>query len=200
MNPKDHNTDRGFYIRWIWITFLGWFVGFAAIVVLSLAWDVVGGGSAQSMIGIGMGLGVGYTQALEMRPWVKSIGHWILASAVGMGAPFVLYDMVHAAGSEFPYSLPFAVAIGGLLVGLLQTYVLAPLSSRAVSWIPASLAGWTLAAATTIVGDALPRLVQGIGGALLYIALILFGGAVLGVVTGGALVWIRRGRDPVSGN
>lgn len=88
------------------------------------------------------------------------------------------------------YALWLSAAGGGLLVGLLQRPMLRPHSPRANWWVPASFAGWLLAAATPLLYGTVPGMGPGFGTALLSVVAIPLGGVILGVVTGGTLYWL----------
>ena len=151
-------------------TFLGWLLGFVLVIAGALAWDIIGM-QAQFMVGVGMGAGVGYMQGRVAREWLGASGQWLgtskpwlWTSIIGMGLPFVMWDLL--AWTGFPFSLGLCVAVGGLLTGLLQARLLRPHSDRAGWWPLACLAGWTLG--------------TGAGVDALILAVILLGGLVLG--------------------
>ncbi len=186
MSTEPERVDRRFYVRWVRATSLGWLLGFGLVIVLAMAWNLVGGG-AQFMVGVGMGAGVGYMQSRMIGEWVDSTRPWMWASVVGMGVPFVLWDIGAMVGMNSLFSLPLCVVLGGLLVGLMQRRLLASRSDRAYRWVPACAAGWALPAGAIALGDS----VSGGWGGLVSLAAMLMGGAVLGLVTGGALIWLR---------
>lgn len=189
MSSKPTEVDRRLFGRWVLATSAGWLLGFVFIMLGAILADLMGVEDAQFFVGIGMGTGIGYGQLRWVGPRIGATNRWVGASAIGMGAPFVISDIVHAVWSEFSFSLPLTVALGGLLIGLLQERLLRPHSRRAEWWVPACIAGWTLAAATVALGGVFPP-----GGwhALFSLGAILLGGVVLAVVTGGALVWLLR--------
>ena len=133
MNSESAQSNRRLFTRWVRATFLGWLLGFVVVIVLALAWDMIGGG-AQFMVGVGMGAGVGYMQSRVVGEWADSPRRWLWASIIGMGAPFVLWDLSVLVGFEFVFSLPLSVLMGGLLVGILQWSLLRPHSDRAVGF------------------------------------------------------------------
>lgn len=199
MSSEHSQADRHFFTRWVRGTFAGWLLGFVFIILGAIAGDLIGGGESQfesqSIVGIGMGAGVGYAQGRVARQWLGATRRWVWASVIGMGVPFVVFDLVAAVWSEFAHlrSLQLDVAIGGLLVGLLQRRILCLHSDRANWWAPACVAGWTLAAGTAASGPLLDIIFPGRWLSLiLNLGMILLGGVVLGVVTGGVLVWMLR--------
>jgi len=102
MSDSDPKT---LFWRWVKVSTAGWLLGLVIVIALSLLWEVFGG-SAQFMVGIGIGAGVGFAQGRVLSGWIGSYRPWMLASTLGMGAPFVAGDGLQAAGVSFPYSLP----------------------------------------------------------------------------------------------
>lgn len=194
MSSEHSQADRHFFARWVRGTFAGWLLGFVFIILGAIAGDLIGMRESQFIVGIGMGAGVGYAQGRVAKQWLGATRHWVWASVIGMGVPFVVFDLVAAVWSEFPNLLLLPlVAIGGLLVGLLQRRILCSHSDRANWWVPACVAGWTLAAGTAASGPLLDIIFPGRWlSAILNLGVILLGGVVLGVVTGRVLVWMLR--------
>ncbi len=174
--------------RWVEATTLGWLLGFGLVVILAIAWDQVGG-SAQFMVGVGMGAGVGFMQARVLGEWVEPTRRWIWATTIGMGLPFLLWDLGGAVGIEGFFSLPISMVVGGLLVGVLQSILLRSRVTRTSWWIPANLVGWGLPAAAIALGDS--GVLSG-PGALLSIGAMFLGGSILGAVTGKVLLWMPQ--------
>lgn len=175
MNIEFQQEKRPLIIRWILASFLGWFLGFIIVVLLAVSLEAITGGGAQFMVGLGMGAGVGYMQARVLREKLTNMMAWFWTSTIGMGLPFILWDISTFTGSGLPFSMPLCVAVGSLIVGILQWRLLQPLSPKAWWWIPGCFAGWTLTAGLTD---------------LLVIIIIFFGGAVMGAISGAVLVRI----------
>ena len=188
MSSEHIQADRALFARWVRGTFLGYLLGFVVIILGGIVGDLIGLPGSNFIVGIGMGVGVGYAQGRVLKQWLGTIRHWMWATVLGLGGLFVVEDLVAVVWSEFDdlHSLQLDVAIAGLLVGLLQRRILCSHSDRANWWVPASVAAWVLAAWTASVTPA------GGQNALLNLGMILMGGVVLGVVTGGALVWMLR--------
>jgi len=178
--------------RWVFATSWGWLLGFVFMMIGGIAADLLlSAERSQFFLGLGMGAGIGYAQVRVTARFLGITNSWAWASVIGMGAPFVASDIVRGVWTGLPYlySLWLSAACGGLFVGLLQRPMLRPHSPRANWWVPASIAGWTLAAATPLLYGTLPG---GAVGALINVAAIPLGGLILGVVTGGTLVWMLR--------
>ena len=140
------------------------------------------------MVGVGMGAGVGFMQARVVGEWVETTRRWIMETTIGMGLPFLIWDIGGALGMETFFSLPVCVVAGSLLVGVLQSVLLRPRLNHTSWWIPASLVGWGLPAAAIALGDS--GLLSG-PGALVSVGAMFLGGAILGTVTGKALIWMQ---------
>ncbi len=194
VNPETVPEDGSFFRHWVCGTFFGWLAGLAIIIAGAVVGDLVGTGEAdyQFIVGLGMGVGVGYAQGRVLKRWFGTGGGWMWASVIGFGLPFVLFDLVGTIWRRLPDlpQLELEVVISALLAGVLQRRILSAHSSKTDWWIPASIAGWALAAATAASGSFLEIAFLG---RWLNVATILLGGLVLGVVTGGFLVRIRRG-------
>lgn len=176
---------------WLKATWLGWLLGIPMVVVLALLGEAMRIGGSQVLVGAGMGLGVGILQARALRGLLPSPATWWGTSIAGLSAPFLVHDVSRLSGWNIPYSLPVAVAVGGTLVGVLQSALLRKVVEAPALWVPASALGWSLAGGTSALADLLSRgrSLRGVPGALAFLAIAASGGAVLGAVTGG--VWAR---------
>jgi hypothetical protein len=112
--------DRRLFLSWIRNTWLGWVVGIPIIIVLALIGEAVHIGGLQVLVGVGMGTGIGLMQGRVIRRTLHKSAPWISSCIVGLGAPFLLTDISKAVGRNLPYSLPAAIALGGLTIGSWQ--------------------------------------------------------------------------------
>ncbi len=174
MDSESKPVVRSFYSQWIFATVQGWFLGFAVVIVLALLLDLIGA-NVQSIVGIGMGAGVGYMQARLLRQRIGVYKQWMWSSVISMSLPFLAWDLTAALGIELPFSLLACVLIGSLILGLLQWQILRKHSDNAYWWVPGCILAWGLA---TAAPD------------MLVIVSILLGGVVLGAVTGAVLTRI----------
>jgi hypothetical protein len=108
---------------------------------------------------------------------ITASGRWVLATSLGMGIPFVFVVIANEFWGTIPVALPVIVATGGLMTGLLQLPNVRRHSTRSGWWVPASIVGWAVAWLPTAFGG-------GVG--------MLVSGALLGAVTGGAIVWLLQ--------
>jgi len=178
--------------RWVYLTFLGWALGFLLMLLLIGVFGMIGLGETQVPIGLGMGAGVGLLQGRLIRERLGTGRSWLYACAAGLTAPFLVRDLAKLADIDLPYTLAGSVIVGGFMVGLLQWRVLRPLVSGAGIWIPASIVGWTLAASTVVLNDRVIPKTPGLVGALIYVGVILVGGVMLGALTGVVLQRLLR--------
>lgn len=186
MKTAHIELESRFVLRWLWATSLGWLLGFVVLVALAFAWSPFGD-EAQFMVGIGMGFGVGFVQSRVLKKHISSPWGWCIASTVGMGSLFVLYDLLSLVGVESPFPMPLYLITGALLTGLLQMRLLRPFSTRVALWVPACIVGWLIPAGLIVLGD-----IKSLGGWGVAASLtgIFLGGIPLGAVTGAALVRI----------
>jgi hypothetical protein len=172
--------------RWVLGTFAGWTAGFLLAILFIIVVDSLGILQTQSPLALGMGVGVGMAQARLLASVVRRRAAWIAATALGLAAPFLVADVASALGRDVPYHLAAYVAIGGLVVAVAQWALLSRFSDDAALWLVASPVGWMLASATVIASDGWIRRIPGIPGivtALIYVAIILGGGLLLGLCT-----------------
>lgn len=200
MTTKSGFAAGEIFASWLRSTFLGWLFGMFLTIIAVIAVDAIGIGGTQFLIGAGMGAGVGYVQSRALKRLFGESGQWLWLTILGMALPFVFFDLARALKFEIGYSLPLCVASGGVLVGVLQRNILRTHTERANWWIPASAAGWLLAAGTALLNDAflddiLRQHLRGVMGALVYLSVILSGGLALGAVTGGVLNRMLRPRS-----
>ena len=186
-HPAQHPPLRP--ATWVRVTTIGWFLGFLVMLLLiPLAEAILGPG--ESMVGTGMGAGLGFWQSRSLRGILPKPSRWTLASVVGLGTPFIARDVTSRLGVEGWYSLPAAMVVGGFILAIWQWRLLRPLSERAISWVAACTIGWTLPALAMALGD---RYRAEPWGALLSLTAMFLGGAVLGAVTAHPLVWLLPG-------
>ena len=188
-------TEAGRVLRrWVGATWMGWLLGVPLVAALALLGEVVRIGGSQTPVGLGMGIGVGLVQGRAIRRVLPIALRWFWSCAVGLAIPFLVADVSKAAGWGLAYSLPWCVALGGLLASVWQALMLRQRFDRSWPWIAASIVGWTLAAGAAAAADFMSRAhpLRGLPGALAFLGIVASGGLFLGVVTGLALAWMLR--------
>jgi hypothetical protein len=180
--------------RWITGTFAGWTVGFVLAILCIIGVESIGIRETQFPLALGMGLSLGYEQSRLLKPVLQNRWRWFWATSLGLTAPFIFMDVVRVLELPIPYSLAALVAIGGVSVSVLQWLQLRSVSPRASGWLAASPVGWVLAGSTVWLADQLPR-IPGLVGALVFVAVVLGGGVLLGACTAPVLLRISRGEN-----
>lgn len=178
--------------QWIIASFIGWLAGAVLVVLMSGSFDAIGLEGFQFYIGISMGAGVGFFQWRKL-PHERIGSEWIWSTMFGMGIPFLLFDLIkHFTGFSFGENyLPVCITIGAVLTSVWQTQILKRNDTAAQSWVWICLAGWILASWTVISIDYVKLFIHhNLVLFFINLTLIISGGAVLGAVTGPALIKI----------
>ncbi|MBI1801556.1 MAG: hypothetical protein HYR71_08015, partial [Chloroflexi bacterium] len=135
---------------------------------------------------------IGLLQRVVLRRHLILSRWWILSAASGVG-------LLHFLSDGFPDAKDLSIAVfaSGVLVGLLQWFLLRRSMSLSAWWVLASLAGWYLgwvAGMTLLDGIGLLNLPwtpelgfqqHGLVGSVV--------GMAYGILTGAGLVWLLRG-------
>lgn len=178
---------------WVLATFLGWFIAIVFIVVLSGSFDAMGLDGYQFYIGLGIACGVGGLQGIVLRRRAPLFVPWLQASLVGLAVPFLLMDVISL--YWFPlgeYYLPVTVAISSVVISVLQQRVLHRYFKN-VRWTVRSVLGWWLACLAVLgVNYSMKYIHNNLAGFFVNLFLILVGGLILGLVTGGAVTRAER--------
>lgn len=170
---------RSFLKTWLVTTTLGWLLGFVLVIVLAMIWGALWS-ETQFMVGVGMGAGVGWMQGRVLRPWLPALP-WFVVSTLGMGLPFLVQDIVHAAGGDWPNLLVLYVGPGACLVAFLQGLQLRRRFGVMGAWLPACIVGWLLPVGLLALHDL--DVVGGVGGDVVHLTGMFLGGLLLGAVT-----------------
>jgi len=178
-------TDRRrFFGRWVLATGLAWPVGLIVAIVVAQLVNLVYARETNLVVGLCLGAVIGVAQcqaARESRVYICN--RWILATALGMGIPFVAEVLWTEIGggatmlTDSVLSRALGGLVGGALVGLLQLRAIRLLSPRASWWVLSSAVAWCVAWASTAVGA---------------VAGVLLGGVLLGTISGSTFLWLPR--------
>lgn len=173
--------------HWTKATFLGWFVGIILIIVLSSTLDSVGVEGVQFYLGVGLGAGIGFFQWRVLKEITGVNLSWLWSSLLGLGVPFLLFDLVsmysaQPLGSKY---LPLSVGTSAVFIAVLQYFILKKFSPAAHLWIIGSIAGWILAASAVLCIDYIKLIIHhNLALFIINLIMILGGGVVLGLITG----------------
>ena len=197
MTVERNRLGWGFWLQWILASAMGMLAGllwglFTFVRTIELfdltVTQIHALGPLLDLVffGIGSGIGVGLLQWLVLRRRVSVACWWVLAStaaAVGVARAVTQGNGQSLQGYGLLLSWPGVVALGGAVTGTLQWLVLRGQVARAGWWVLVSTVGWVLVVAVATASDRVDGLLTwGMPVA----------GAVLGAVTGGALVWLLR--------
>lgn len=179
--------------QWIKTSFLGWLAGIFLLVLTSGVFDAVGVEGFQFYLGMSMGASVGYLQWRLLKRTNSISSEWLTASAVGMGVPFLLFDLLknYAGMAAGPESLKYSVALGGFATAFWQALVLKRAGFSASRWVLVGWSGWVLGTATVLAID-YTKYISSNNLVLFVLNLVLMvaGGAVFGIVTATPLIKI----------
>ncbi len=182
MGIASSDVDAGLFWRWAIATLAGWVLGLIVAIVLSYAiMALVGGEESNLIVGLCMGAVLGLVQMLAVRNTLPLGWRWVWGGAVGMGFAFIAATLlamtmpVLADASDV--WLVLVAVIGAAISGLLQAPALREHTPKARMWTLASIVSWAAAWGITAVFPELG---------------LLLGGAILGLVSGGVLLWILK--------
>jgi hypothetical protein len=165
-------------------TALGWAMGIAIGVGLIILVESLGVQSVQTPLVLGVALGVSTQQMRALRPVLAGgARQWILLSCIGLAAPFAVVDIAALAGYALPYSLVGFVCVGGVAAAVLQWSMLRRRVHHAVAWLVGAPLGCFGAASTVWLNERVLPKTPGLAGAVQYLAIIMAGGVVFGIVT-----------------
>ena len=179
--------------KWILYTCVGWTIGILLIILSGILLETIrieiGG---QSILGIGMGLGVGLMQWLALRKHSETGKMWIWFLFIGLSIPFIFLDVLSAFIELKPENyILIATAFGGLFTGWLQyRFILSKISDKAKSWIIYSSLGWIVSTLVTMSLFWLNLHIERHFAIPLAFIFILIGGPLLGLITGYSIVSI----------
>jgi len=207
-----------FGLRWVLLTAAGWVIGLPlGFVFVAVAGWIIGipEGSDSIILKLGLDNAAGFIfivavvslmQWLALRRVVRRAGFWVPASIIG----FTVSSSIHAVVcyvwgypdnlDHFPGTVVWAMAfvVGGTLAGVLQQCILRRQVCHSAWWVPASAVGWGLSIIglrlVGIIGldkilSTMPRLLMA------FVALMVplgLASVLLGIVTGGTLIWLLR--------
>ena len=181
------SVDWSVWLQWVFASGLGGAVGFAlADAVLDTFSEALYKAMAEIVIFGLLGAAMGTLQWLVLRRHFFQAGWWVAASSVGgtlIGIIGVFY------GSELQVNMVLAYGLVGIILGALQWLVLRRRISRSGWWMVVSPLGWALAVPVVRSLDRL-GLMRGLTETIGLILGFGLAGTVVGIVTGGLLVWL----------
>lgn len=196
---------------WVVATVVSEVVGLSIVAVVGATIGQLDSASTHGMlllIGSLEGCILGFAQWLVLRRYIRHAGWWIFATAVGAVFAWiigltvsVLMAFVYASSSDRIQTTAFikgVIVLGagvGAVMGFSQWLVLKAHIRNAVWWIFANAIAWSLGLLVAFIGAGLLSSAGfGLETALKVAATGVTMGAVVGGITGIALVWLFRPR------
>lgn len=168
--------------RWIFYNFLGWIMGIAFILILSSFLDSIHIEHFQFYLGIGMGAGIAFGQWLYLRKVISLPFRWVYLSALGLGIPFVIMDLIPP--DVLKYKLPISVMVGILLMGYFQILIFKKFNIISSRWFTLNSMAWLLAIMVVFSIDYFKYLKTPlIVTTLVNFFCVLIGGVIIGLIT-----------------
>jgi hypothetical protein len=206
MNAENTFIGWRFGLRWVLLTAAGWIIGLPlGFVLVAVAGWIIGVHEGSDSIILKLGLDnaaafvcivavVGLMQWLALRRIVRRAGFWVLSSIIGFTISSSIHGVVcYVWGypdnlDHFLGTVVWAMAFvaGGTLAGVLQQRILRRQVCHSAWWVPASAVGWGLG----VIGLRIPSFFL-YGRPFIVLPLVL-ASVLLGIVTGGTLIWLLR--------
>jgi len=192
MKNESKQLGKYFLLNWTLANAIGWLVGFISAIILSyLVVNIFYQKETNLVLGLCIGVIVGYAQWFVLKRKFKISYLWILVSTICMGIPFIVEVIMDESGYKITYfqgnyeflgRLIFGLVVG-LLIGLLQMQYLKPYFKRAACWIVASSVGWGIC----WLASSIPMPLAILG--------IILGGVLLGLITGYSIIRMSKSVD-----
>jgi hypothetical protein len=186
----DENLKPGpFLARWIFANLSGWMFGVFAVALLAVLSEALRL-NGETCVGLGMGLTIGFFQWRLARKQLHVSSQWMWSLTLCMTIAFLVLDFFPANwhGKDI-LKLQIGAGAGGLLAGVWQSRMLPKRRNVRAWFVAASTVGWLLAASLPALASIDPtnRVLNAIG----VTSGLLLGGAILGLVTGPALMRLQ---------
>jgi hypothetical protein len=205
MNAEHTFIGWRFGLWWVLLTAAGWVIGLPlGFVFVAVAGWIIGVHDDSILLKLGLDNAaaficiatvVGLMQWLALRRIVRRAGFWVLSSIIG----FTISSSIHGVVCYvwgYPDNLDhflgtvvwaMAFVVGGTLAGVLQQRILRRQVCHSAWWVPASAVGWGL----SVIGLGIPSFFLPYGRPFIVLPLVL-ASVLLGIVTGGTLIWLLR--------
>ncbi len=186
-------------LKWVGITFLGWFIGIVFIILISNIMELFNIEGLQFQLGVGIGIGMGLIQYYVLRKKLGIGFEWFWASVIGIGLPFILFDIIRFSTMQINTHEVYLIICGGLsglFSGLFYHFILKRKDyNKTILMVVTNTAGWLFTAYSIVrmnhVDYSSPDKLQML---IVNIVFILFGGFILGLLNGLSLTIIQKNR------
>jgi hypothetical protein len=205
INKRQIEIGWRFGLRWVLLTVVGWIISFPlGFILVAVAGWIIGVTEGSILLKLGLDNAavficiatvVGLMQWLALRRIVRRAGFWVPASIIGFTISSIIHGVVcYVYGYPDDLGFPLgavgwaaASVVGGALAGLLQQRILRHQVCHSAWWVPASAAGWGL----SVIGLGISSFFPPNGRPFIVLPLVL-ASVLLGIVTGGVLIWLLR--------
>lgn len=142
------NNHYTFKIKtWIWYNSLGWLLGMILLLGIAILGEALfaeklrGG---QSVIGIGLGTGMGFMQWRYLKKFYNWPITWLWYSMLGFSGMYLFYDLLSIQFELKPEKvLPVVTLLAGAMSGYLQQhYILKGRMKKPKAWILINAFSW----------------------------------------------------------
>jgi len=193
-----------FLLRWTVATAIGctvgspFIVGVLFVVGFSTNGDSLGDVTYLTLIGLIIGISIGFGQTFALIGQAKQPFLWLPVSILGGTLGGFLVALLGL--KSFNLAFLLSVAMPGIFLGIAQKVVLIKFLKKATGWIIANIISWTLAQVLFIAGfvnmdlyGIFDRIEDGLSFALFIDLIIIFASvAVIGLITGINLTWLLK--------
>lgn len=194
-----HQVDPLHRSRWVLFTGIGWVLGVLLVVGLAVlleSFDL--GWTGQSVVGLGMSLGVGVMQGLTLGHRVPKAS-WVRAMVVGFVVPYGMADgLMYITALKPEQVLPIATVLGAVLAASLQARSVGVVAGGMGHWVLRHAVAWLLAYGYTMgllwASNAWKASLPGSITLIMAFGSLLTGGLVLGALTYGPLLRLLEDR------
>ncbi len=212
-NPFRRRESWNLWEAWILATVAGGLIGIG-IVALAIAFaDNLGTVSSTTLLHIVGGLEgivLGFTQWLVLRRYVKNIGGWVVATAIGaivawlIGLKVIVLLILIFNNQDITQTTPFSLLTAifclgvwvGTILGFCQWFVLRIHMQRGLLWVLSNGLAWGLGLLIASIGATLTKPGEfTTQTALIGVTTGATAGAMVGAITGIALVWLLKPRS-----
>lgn len=180
--PNVSQLGFGFWFQWIIANAAGVAIGMA--IPRFLPGNL---GHNRIVIGAAIGIAIGVIQMFNLKQYVERANWlWVISSTIGWAITWVVMSENMGYGVLGLGITQFSTVRGsvvGLLVGLMQWFLLRNQFRQAYWWLIANIVGWTVGMASSRAGGPFG---------------FVLAGAIAGAITGLLLIWLLR--NPIEKN
>lgn len=179
---------KTFLFEWIMVIGASWPI--SAIIAIILSYTVLNlfyPKETNLIVGLCMGGLTGFAQWFLLKEYQKISKWWIFLTAIGFGIPYAAMILLFENGIALPFPLnneniAYVIfsCVGGFFTGLLQIPILKSFLKKTWWWLAVNTFAWGISMSTRLIFEGID---------------IIFGGFLLGILTGYPLIWLINYRN-----